>query len=93
MADAFDATTTDRPYQKPRTFDEGLAILKEGAGSKWDPECVAAFERILPKMPAPAAPRTPRERLLCSRSLNNSWPKYIGDEGERRLMFCGVGVT
>jgi hypothetical protein len=65
VADAFDAITTDRPYQKARTYDEGLAILKGGAGSKWDPDCVAAFERILPKMPAPDTRRTPRERLLC----------------------------
>ncbi len=27
VADAFDAITTNRPYQKARRFDEGLAIL------------------------------------------------------------------
>ncbi|MCG6538243.1 MAG: phosphohydrolase, partial [Syntrophales bacterium LBB04] len=51
VADAVDATTTDRPYQKARTFQEALAILKKGAGTKWDPECVASCERILPKIP------------------------------------------
>jgi putative nucleotidyltransferase with HDIG domain len=65
VADAFDAITTDRPYQRGRTFAEGLAILKGGGGTKWDPGCVAAFERILPNLPVPDAHRSPRERLLC----------------------------
>jgi putative nucleotidyltransferase with HDIG domain len=65
VADAFDAITTDRPYQKARTPEEGLAILKAGAGSKWDRECVAAFERILPQIPSHAAARRPQGRLLC----------------------------
>ena len=66
VADAFDAMTTDRPYQKGRTFSEAISILKSGAGTQWDAECVSAFERILPKLPAAAdAARTPQERLLC----------------------------
>ena len=51
VADAFDAITTDRPYQKARGHFEALAILKDGAGTKWDTDCVAAFERC----PAEAA--------------------------------------
>jgi putative nucleotidyltransferase with HDIG domain len=65
VADAFDAITTDRPYQKARTPAEGLAILKAGAGSKWDRECVAAFERILPRIPVHAAARSAQGRLQC----------------------------
>jgi putative nucleotidyltransferase with HDIG domain len=65
VADAFDAITTDRPYQKARTFAEAAAILKEGAGTKWDAECLAAFERIIPKIPSHAvAVRAARGRLL-----------------------------
>jgi putative nucleotidyltransferase with HDIG domain len=65
VADAFDAITTDRPYQKGRTFPEAAAILKEGAATKWDRECVAAFERIIPKIPSHAvAVKAPRGRLL-----------------------------
>jgi hypothetical protein len=66
VADAFDAITTDRPYQKARTYAEALAILKDGAGTKWDADCVAAFERVLPKLPAqPGAGSPPTSRLLC----------------------------
>lgn len=66
VADAFDAITTDRPYQRAKTFPEALAILKGGAGTKWDSECVAAFERVLPEIPpASETARAPTERLMC----------------------------
>jgi putative nucleotidyltransferase with HDIG domain len=68
VADAFDAITTDRPYQKARTYAEALAILKAGAGTKWDADCVAAFERCLPNIPVhPDEAGTPSGRLLCLR--------------------------
>jgi putative nucleotidyltransferase with HDIG domain len=66
VADAFDAMTTDRPYQRAKTYAEALAILKDGSGTKWDADCVAAFERVLPKLPAqPGAGSPPTSRLLC----------------------------
>jgi hypothetical protein len=66
VADAFDAITTNRPYQKARTYAEALAILKDGAGTRWDAECVAAIERCLPDIPVhPDAAATPSRRLLC----------------------------
>ena len=46
VADAFDAMTTDRPYQKGRTWQAALDILKSMVGTKWDADCVAAFERL-----------------------------------------------
>jgi putative nucleotidyltransferase with HDIG domain len=66
VADAFDAITTDRPYQKARTYAEAVAILKDGAGARWDGGCVGAFERVLPKLPAqPGAASPPTSRLFC----------------------------
>jgi HD-GYP domain-containing protein (c-di-GMP phosphodiesterase class II) len=66
VADAFDAITTDRPYQKASPFHEALAILKAGAGTKWDSGCVDALERSLPKIPPHAdTKRAPREMLMC----------------------------
>ncbi|HEX9022388.1 MAG TPA: HD domain-containing phosphohydrolase [Geobacteraceae bacterium] len=50
VADGFDAMTTNRPYQKARTPETALGILKEGAGGHWDVDCVAAFERIITKV-------------------------------------------
>ena len=43
VADAFSAMTTDRPYRKGMPHKEALSILKAGAGTQWDPQCVKAF--------------------------------------------------
>jgi putative nucleotidyltransferase with HDIG domain len=93
VADAFDAITTDRPYQKARTFEEGLAILKEGAGAKWDSDCVAAFERILPEIPAHEGHRAPQERLMCL--WDHGQPEIVLEPGppgvgKRRWLKPGV---
>ncbi len=45
VADAFSAMTTDRPYRKGMVRETARHILAEGAGSQWDPACVAAFLR------------------------------------------------
>lgn len=50
VADGYDAMTTDRPYQKGKPPEAALAILKENAGKHWDGDCIAAFERVLPKI-------------------------------------------
>ncbi len=47
VADAFDAMTTDRPYQKGRSWEQALDILRKNAGIRWDPQCVNAMETIL----------------------------------------------
>ena len=47
VADAYSAMTMDRPYRKGRRPEEALAVLTDGAGCQWDPECVAAFQRAL----------------------------------------------
>jgi putative nucleotidyltransferase with HDIG domain len=46
-ADAYDAMTTDRPYQKGMTKQVALGILKKHAGNKWDCRCVEALEAVL----------------------------------------------
>ncbi|MEO7718182.1 MAG: HD domain-containing phosphohydrolase [Capsulimonas sp.] len=45
VADAFSAMTTDRPYRQGMDHQKALRILAEGAGTQWDPVCVAAFTR------------------------------------------------
>ena len=51
VADAFDAMTTDRPYQKGKPPEVALGILKKHAGTKWDRDCVAAFEAVMHTSP------------------------------------------
>lgn len=43
VADTFDALTTNRPYQNARTPDQALEIIKNLAGKRLDPTCVAAL--------------------------------------------------
>lgn len=43
VVDAFDAMTTNRPYQKVKSRNEALTELKTGAGSQFDPEIVEMF--------------------------------------------------
>lgn len=45
VADAYSAMTTDRPYRKGMSQERALTILEDGAGTQWDPNCVAVFTR------------------------------------------------
>jgi len=47
VADAFDAMTSPRPYRQRLTDEEAAEILKDGAGTQWDPGVVDAFFRVL----------------------------------------------
>ena len=42
-ADVFDAVTTDRPYQKGMTYEQGLAILNKLVPDKIDGRVIDAF--------------------------------------------------
>lgn len=48
IADAYDAMTSFRPYQKNRDFDEAKEVLLKNAGSQFDPEIVKDAIRVLP---------------------------------------------
>lgn len=43
VADVFDALTSERPYKKAWDIDRAAAMLREGAGSHFDPRCIEAF--------------------------------------------------
>ncbi len=49
VADSYDAMTTDRPYQKGKSAEEALRILRQYAGTRWDERCVDALEDVLKK--------------------------------------------
>jgi len=56
VADAFDAMTSDRPYRRALPLSEALDVLRDGAGTQWDPTVVAAFLRLVAegRLPVPA---------------------------------------
>lgn len=43
VADAYSAMTSDRPYRKGMAHSTALGILRQGAGTQWDSECVDAL--------------------------------------------------
>lgn len=56
LADAFDAMTSQRPYNKPLTFEQALERVKEAAGSHFDPSLVGALEQFLRSTQLPPKP-------------------------------------
>jgi len=49
IADVYQALISDRPYRKAYSKDEAIKIIKDGAGSQFDPAIVNAFMPILEK--------------------------------------------
>ena len=47
VADAFDAMTTQRPYNKPMTFKKALQKCKTSKGKQFDPDIVDALDRFI----------------------------------------------
>jgi diguanylate cyclase (GGDEF)-like protein/putative nucleotidyltransferase with HDIG domain len=43
VIDSFDAMTTERPYQKTKTFDEAIEELKRCSGEQFDPNFAQSF--------------------------------------------------
>jgi putative nucleotidyltransferase with HDIG domain len=52
VADVFDALTSDRPYRRGLSFDAAAAAVRHDAGTKFDPEVVAAFQARRPAIEA-----------------------------------------
>ncbi len=47
VCDGYDAMTTARPYQKPKSRKEAFEILKKYSGKKWDQDCVSALIKVI----------------------------------------------
>lgn len=69
VADAYDAMTTDRPYRDAMPTKDASDILRDGAGTQWDPMVVGVFlqavvasdDRMLADHHQGAVPAEPRE--------------------------------
>ncbi len=55
VVDAYDAMTTTRPYRAALPHEEAMRRLREGAGTQWDAQVVAAFIRVVEEEGPPAA--------------------------------------
>ena len=50
VADVFDALTSPRVYKPAFPMEKAVEMLKEGAGSQFDPKCVEVFLEALPEV-------------------------------------------
>ena len=48
IADVFDALCSERPYKPAWPLDQARSEIQRGAGTQFDPVCVAAFEHCWP---------------------------------------------
>lgn len=46
VADGLDAMTSNRPYRDGMPFEKAESILREGAGTQWDADVIAAYFEI-----------------------------------------------
>jgi HD-GYP domain-containing protein (c-di-GMP phosphodiesterase class II) len=53
VADAFDAMTSDRPYRRAMSAEAAIEEVRRNAGGQFDPNVVAAFERVMATAPEP----------------------------------------
>ena len=56
ICDAYEAITSDRPYDARRPPQAAAEELREGAGTQFDPRVVAAFLQVLRERGAPIGP-------------------------------------
>lgn len=51
VADTYDAVTSERPYREAAPAHVGVSVVREGAGSAFDPEIVETFLKVVPPYP------------------------------------------
>ena len=50
VADVFDALTSKRPYKEAFSVERAVEIIHKDAGSHFDPDVVAAMDRVMPRI-------------------------------------------
>lgn len=69
VCDVYDALSTRRPYKAPLPHEECVRIIREGAGSQFDPQIVDAFLRAEHKFKGIAAHYADKARFGSSPGL------------------------
>ncbi len=78
IADVFDALTSRRPYKNPYSFDEAMALMRQGRGSHFDPRLLDSFCSIAADLHAQVS-HAPDAEL--EESLHDLVSKYFAAEG------------
>ncbi|MGG3467491.1 diguanylate cyclase [Neobacillus pocheonensis] len=64
VIDSFDAMTTERPYQKTKTFQEAIIELRECAGKQFDPQFIEPFIAMIKQLDESAVASGPTGTVL-----------------------------
>jgi diguanylate cyclase (GGDEF)-like protein len=65
VCDAYDAMTSERPYQRPLSHEDALAELRRCSGGQFDPAVVDAFCRVAADERPPGLSARPRNRTAA----------------------------
>jgi two-component system cell cycle response regulator len=65
VCDAYDAMTSERPYQRPLSHEDALAELRRCSGGQFDPAVVDAFCRVAADERPPGLSARPRSRTAA----------------------------
>jgi HD-GYP domain-containing protein (c-di-GMP phosphodiesterase class II) len=58
VVDVYDAVTSERPYRRPMSRGEALALVREGSGTHFEPRIVEEFVAMMAPVPEQAHHRT-----------------------------------
>lgn len=90
VADAYDAMTSDRPYRRGMPQEKAEAILRQGAGTQWDPKLIEAFFRAMPDIIAIRKSYRPRPYPTRRRADTNE-PVVCSSLGVPLPLDAGTG--
>lgn len=76
VCDAYDAMTSDRAYRAGMPQPKAEAILRDGAGTYWDPQILEAFFSVMPdilRIRSAYRPRLQTPRKPCPAPPRDAW--------------------
>lgn len=72
VVDYFDALISERPYHRPATQEDAIALLRQESGKALDPKVVETFITLYPKLSAQAGASQEPTRKLTRQAAENS---------------------
>lgn len=76
VADVYDAVTADRPYKAATAPHVGVRVIREGAGTQFDPDVVEHFRRIAMPYPVGYPLELPNGRSAVVAAVDPDRPEH-----------------
>jgi HD-GYP domain-containing protein (c-di-GMP phosphodiesterase class II) len=72
VADAYDAMTSDRPYRRGMSPEQAIRVLRQYAGTQFDPAIVPVFANLLAFVLEPEVSAGPGRVHVLPRAVNDA---------------------